>query len=195
MGTLQTLLLNGILLICHHLNENKFSLGVKMELKNLNNSSIELTLVKPSYEELLFRQKLLSDEKTMSYNAKWGGIIHFDKERWRNWYTHWVDAPSDKAFYRYLYSKELNTYVGEVTYHYDQEFNCYLCDILIMDCFRRRGYGQLGLSLLLKAAKDNGISAIHDNIALDNASINLFLKSGFSEKWRNVDFVMLEKRL
>lgn len=164
-------------------------------MKNSNHIISNLTLVKPSYEELQFRQKLLSDEETMSYNAKWGGTIYFSKEKWHDWYSRWVNTPSHEVFYRYLYAKELDTYVGEVSYHYDEALNCYLCDLLIMACFRRRGYGQIGLSLLLKAAKERGLSSLCDNIALDNPSIHLFLKNGFLEKWRHVDFMMLEKIL
>ena len=36
-----------------------------------------LTLHKPGYEDLWFRQKMLGDEETMSYNHAWGGTIPF----------------------------------------------------------------------------------------------------------------------
>lgn len=37
---------------------------------------------KPKVEDLWFREKLLSDGETMSYNAAWGGTIPFPEERW-----------------------------------------------------------------------------------------------------------------
>lgn len=45
-----------------------------------------LKLHKPEIDELRFRQKLLSDTNTMSYNEKWGGIISFPQKKWNDWY-------------------------------------------------------------------------------------------------------------
>ena len=39
-----------------------------------------LTLVTPNLDDLWFRQELMTDEDTMSYNAKWGGTISFLKK-------------------------------------------------------------------------------------------------------------------
>ena len=36
-----------------------------------------VTACKPKPEDLWFRQKLLADEETMSYNLAWGGTISF----------------------------------------------------------------------------------------------------------------------
>ena len=151
-------------------------------------------LVKPKREELTFRQELLADEKTMSYNAKWGGTIDFLPERWGHWYEYWVEHP-DRRFYRYLYSMEDNAAVGEIAFHFDEEFQCYICNIIIRHCYRGRGFGRSGLLLLLDEAKRQGISAVCDNIARDNPAIRLFKQLGFIEKWRNEDFIMLEKTL
>ena len=35
---------------------------------------------RPTLQELHFRERLLSDEETMSYNAAWGGSIPFPTE-------------------------------------------------------------------------------------------------------------------
>lgn len=35
-----------------------------------------ITLVKPAFDDLWFREKLMADEETMSYNARWG---HFPR--------------------------------------------------------------------------------------------------------------------
>lgn len=45
-----------------------------------------LICVKPKFDELSYRQKWLSDEKTMAYNQKWGGTISFPEEKWELWY-------------------------------------------------------------------------------------------------------------
>ena len=47
-------------------------------------------LFKPKVADLWFREKLLSDEDTMSYNHAWGGTIPFPKEKWENWHNRWV---------------------------------------------------------------------------------------------------------
>ena len=41
-----------------------------------------LTLYRPKLSDLWFRQALLADEETMSYNRAWGGTIAFPEEDW-----------------------------------------------------------------------------------------------------------------
>lgn len=153
-----------------------------------------LTLVEPTLEQLSFRQQLLADEKTMTYNHSWGGTIDFSRERWPGWYAQWVETPQ-KCFYRYLHAQELGTYVGEVAYHYDAEYQKYLADVIVMDRYRGRGYGREGLKLLCHAAKEHGLPGLCDNIAPDNPAIRLFIQLGFVELWRDDECIMLEKQL
>ena len=58
-----------------------------------------LTLHKPAYEDLWFRQKMLGDEETMSYNHAWGGTIPFPEENWADWYDYWITNPDGKRYY------------------------------------------------------------------------------------------------
>ncbi len=153
-----------------------------------------LALVKPGYEDLAFRQELLADKETMSYNAKWGGTIDFSLKRWKEWYGEWVLYP-DRKYYRYLYSAVYNAFVGEIAYHFDNEYECYICDVIVKSCYRGKGFGRIGLMLLLDAAKEQGITVIYDNIAVDNTAVRLFEQCGFREIWRNEDFIMLERIL
>lgn len=154
-----------------------------------------LKAVVPSLSEMNFRQMLLSDEQTMSYNKRWGGIIPFLESEWNEWYRVWVSGNSKERYYRYLYSVELETFVGEIAYHYDQQHKVYIINIIIKAEFRGHGFGREGLVLLMQSAKGNGIEALCDTIAIDNPSIALFQELGFIEKWRNEAFVMLEKQL
>ena len=39
-----------------------------------------IKLVVPSLEYMCFREQLINDEKTMEFNKKWGGTIHFPKD-------------------------------------------------------------------------------------------------------------------
>ena len=62
----------------------------------------ELALHVPELGELDFRQKLLSDPESMSYNKGYGlkspgyhndtGCIDFPREDWDGWYARWVGA-------------------------------------------------------------------------------------------------------
>ncbi len=153
-----------------------------------------LELIKPELEEMYFRESLMTDEETMSYNAKWGGTIPFPKDIWNSWYDAWVRNPGKDRFYRYLQNEE-KEYVGEIAYHYDEPRDIYICDVIVLAKYRNRGYGSEGIKLLCQAAKANGISILHDDIAADNPSYKLFLKNGFEIEYRNEEVVMMKKTL
>jgi len=152
-----------------------------------------LELVVPSLEELWFRESLLADEETMSYNHAWGGTISFPKENWQDWYEYWIINHDNERYYRYL--KDKNGFVGEVAYHYDSEYDGYVADIIVYSAYRGRGYGSEGLSLLCNAARENGIEVLYDDIAIDNPAISMFLKQGFYEEYRTDDKIVLKKEL
>ncbi len=154
----------------------------------------KIILHKPSYEELAFRRSFLADPETMAYNHAYGGTIDFPEERWADWYRRWVEEP-DGRFYRYLRLEETGEFVGEVAYHYDEELGEYLSDVIVAAQYRHRGYGAQGLALLCEAAKENGVARLCDNIVLDNPSVHMFLKAGFRERFRNEEYVFVEKEL
>ena len=150
---------------------------------------------RPTLRELHFRERLLSDEETMSYNAAWGGTIPFPPEKWESWYSRWVEAPADRRYYRYLYEPGLDDFVGEISYHYDEERCIYLCDVVVLAKYRGRGFGTTGIDLICRAAKENGIDTLYDDIAADNPASRLFLKNGFAVDYQNDDVVMVKKKL
>ncbi|MCR4758428.1 MAG: GNAT family N-acetyltransferase [Butyrivibrio sp.] len=154
---------------------------------------IMLKLVTPLLEDMWFREKLLADEETMSYNHAWGGTIPFQKEKWEEWYDRWLINHENKRYYRYL--KDENGFVGEIAYHYDSEYDGYVANVIVFSKDRGKGYGAQGLELLCKAARENGISALYDDIAIDNTAITLFIKHGFYEEYRTEDKVVLKKNL
>ena len=45
-----------------------------------------LELYEPHIEDLWFKEKMLGDRETMSYNHAYGGTIPFPKEKWAGWY-------------------------------------------------------------------------------------------------------------
>ncbi len=152
-----------------------------------------LTTYEPTLKDLWFRQQLLADEATMSYNHAWGGTIAFPESAWESWYDDWLRDHENKRFYRYL--KASDHFVGEIAYHYDEARAIWLADVIIAAGFRRRGYGAAGLELLCEAAAQNGIDVLRDDIAIDNPAIELFRKAGFAEEYRTDAIVMLRKDL
>ena len=149
---------------------------------------------KPHLEDLWFRQAMMADPETMSYNNAWGGTIPFPRENWEEWYDYWVINPKNR-FYRYITTGESRSFVGEAAYHYDNDLNIYLADIIISARSRRHGYGKAGLEMLCEAAQKEKIPELYDNIAINNPGINLFLQCGFQEEYRTEDIVMVKKQL
>ena len=150
---------------------------------------------RPKLEEMAFRQKLLGDPETMAYNHAYGGVIPFPRERWADWYARWVAEGDGARFYRYLRDAETMEWVGEASYHYDEAFQAFLCDILIAATCRGRGYGSAGLRLLCGAAKANGVRELRDNIAVDNPALGLFKRAGFAEAGRTDEYILVAKAL
>ena len=154
-----------------------------------------IILYKPEIKDLWFRECLLSDPETMSYNHAFGGTILFPENEWPGWYDRWLLHHENKRFYRYLKDPAAGRFVGEIAYHYDEERDMWLADVIVSSELRGRGYGSEGLRLLCREAAHNGIDVLWDDIASDNPSIGLFLKAGFTEEYRTAEVIMLKKNL
>ncbi len=153
-----------------------------------------LNLYLPQKSELWFRRMLLADPETMSYNAAWGGALDFPEENWDDWYDHWIARNEGKRYYRYLRT-EGGDFVGEAAYHLDESRGLYLANVIVYAPFRRRGHGREALELLCRAAKERGVSVLHDDMASGNPARALFESAGFTEEYRTDEFVMLKKVL
>ena len=154
-----------------------------------------LNLYKPKLEDLWFKEKLMNDPDTMSYNHAWGGTIPFPREKWENWHHVWMIQYEHQRYYRYLLNTETNEFVGEIAYYLDNSKNIYIADIIILAKYRCQGYGSEGLKLLCQAAKDNGLTALYDDIAADNPSVHMFLKYGFTIVDQTDDIIMVKRVL
>jgi RimJ/RimL family protein N-acetyltransferase len=151
-----------------------------------------IELYKPGVEELWFKQKMLADEQTMSFNKAYGGTIHFPRERWEAWYDRWIVNHEQKRFYRYI--RKNDNFVGEAAYHFDEYKQMYLVDILVYAPYRNQGYGHEALTEICKIAKENQIQELFDEIAIDNSAINMFLKCGFVEVIRNEKYILIKRK-
>ena len=153
-----------------------------------------ITPCTPSLDDLWFRQAMMADPETMSYNHAWGGTIQFPEDKWNDWYDYWIVNHENKRYYRYL-KNQAGRYVGEIAYHYDDDCSIYMADVIVHASCRGMGYGGRGLDLLCAAAKKNGVTVLYDDIAIDNPAITLFLKHGFAEEYRTDEIIMLKKEL
>ncbi len=153
-----------------------------------------LKLHKPQFNDLWFRQQMLSDEETMSYNHSWDGTISFPEEVWNDWYNYWLVNNGDLRYYRYVKNEE-GLFLGEIAYHYDDEIHHMIANVLILSRFRGKGYGGQALDLLCDAAMEHGVTVLYDDIAADNPAIQLFLKHGFTLDHRTDQKVYLKKEL
>ena len=153
-----------------------------------------LSIYQPKLEDLWFRQMMLEDDETMSFNQAWGGTISFLKEKWEEWYNRWLINHKNKRYYRYLQNKD-GSFVGEIAYHYDPNYDGYMANVLIYAKYRGKGYGTLGLQMLCEEAKRNGIAILYDDIAIDNPGISIFLKLSFKELYRTDSIILLKKEL
>lgn len=155
-----------------------------------------LSLYVPSFEELWYREKLLNDPKTMSYNRgydltfpgydKETGCIAFPKEEWQSWYNYFIGNEPER-FYAYLLRNEDNTFIGEVNLHKNETFRWYEMGIVIEAAHRGRNYAEEGLSLLL----DYGFNtlkadAVHNSFEVEReAALRTHKAAGFTENSRD----------
>ena len=154
----------------------------------------QVALYRPELDDLVYREKWLGDPETMSYNHAYGGTIPFPCARWAGWYDQWIEA-EEGCYYRYLRLGDSGEFVGNISYHYDEEYGEYMCEVLISAQYRGKGFGRQGLALLCEAAKANGVKRLLDNIAIDNPAAAMFLRGGFRERGRTDEFVFLVKDL
>lgn len=154
-----------------------------------------LSLYRPAFSQMEFRQKLLADPETMTYNHAWGGTIDFPEGDWPDWYARWVGAPEGGRFYRYLRDQEAGAFVGEAYYRWDEEEQIHQCGILVLSQFRGRWFGTQGLELLCAAARENGVELLYDDIAADNPAVEMFLRHGFQIVGRTAEYIRVRKDL
>lgn len=152
-----------------------------------------LILKQPKLNELSYRKQLLKDKKTMEFNLSNGGTVDFNEKIWKQWYALWMN--NKDYYYAYIYDQEIQKYIGEVSYYFEDEYNEYVLNIIIHHKYRRQGKGKEALTLLCQKAKENGLRFLCDDIDINNPAIKLFKKLGFKETWQKGHILMLKKRL
>lgn len=146
----------------------------------------------PSLEELWFRQKMMSDPATMSYNANWDvsfegyhretGCIDFPESEWADWYESSIGQEPNR-FYAYIRRCMGGEWLGEVNFHYTPEQDWWDMGIVIYAPYRGNGYAVPALRLMLDHAFRNcGVTRIHNDFEIARNEIsawNTHLSAGF----------------
>lgn len=157
-------------------------------MRNMN----QLELYVPKIEELWFRQKMLSDPDTMSYNANWDlgfdgyhndtGCIDFPESEWSEWYSYWIGNET-KCFYAYIRRKSDGAFIGDVNFHYTPDRDWWDMGIVIFAPYRGCGYAAPALKLMLGHAFQNcGVTRIHNDFEVSRtAALKAHLSAGFHE--------------
>ncbi len=146
---------------------------------------MELRLYLPQYNELFFREQLLSDPQTMAFNRfkepspqyhPETGCIDFPRRDWALWYGFWMEKEPDN-FYAIL--ADGRTPVGEVSWYFDGEN--YNAGIILLAKHRNKGYCAPALKLLAQRAFEvHRLEALSVSLSTANApAVKGFTKAGF----------------
>lgn len=145
----------------------------------------------PKIEELTYREKIMSQSDTMSYNKGYDisfdgyhkntGCIDFPKSKWKNWYSYMVNN-KPQCFYAYITRKEDNTFIGEVNLHWNPEKNWYDMGIVMEAKYRGKGYSIEALNKLIEVAFDEyNAQSVHNSFEnTRQAAITIHQKVGFN---------------
>ncbi len=155
-----------------------------------------LELHVPRREEGWFYVKMMTDPRTMSYNAPWfppDGCIPDAGGEWERLWDGWIGREPER-FYAFLRRKEDGRFVGDVNYHFNAECGWHDMGIVIHAPERGKGYGKQGLRLLLdRAFRTDGISRLHNEFeTARGAAYRIHLDAGFREAGKENGCVRLE---
>lgn len=163
----------------------------------------KLFLHVPAYEELSYRQRLLSDPETMAYDRGCEpgfdgyhpdtGCIDFPESAWRDWYDWFVGAEPER-WYAYIVRETDGAFLGEVNLHRAPGAARYDMGVVLEAQYRGRGYAEEALSLLLRQAFDGlRAQAVHNEFEeTREAALRTHLACGFREIERGNGMVILE---
>lgn len=144
----------------------------------------------PKREDLWFRQELLSDPDTMSYNKGYDlgfpeyhkdtGCIDFPESSWDGWHARWVAAQPER-FYAYLRRREDGAFLGEINLYRKGEPGWYEMGIVLHSKYRGRGYSGKGMELLLRHAfEEMGAAGVSNQFERTRAAAwNIHKAAGF----------------
>lgn len=147
----------------------------------------QVELYSPKPEDLWFREKMLSDSETMSYNAGYkpiyegyhyeSGCIDFPKEKWETWHK----EKMSKMLYYYIKDLETSEFVGEVSCRVNEKIGN--IGVIIFSSYRGKGYMKPAILQLIEKAKEKGLAILIDEgVPLSReVAIGCFKDLGFKQ--------------
>ena len=165
---------------------------------------MRLKLHTPSIKEMDYRQKLLADPETMSYNRGQmldaegydcaTGCIDFPITDWRYWRDVWLWREPSR-YSAYILDEETGEFVGEACYYYDMESDACGTGIIIEARHRSKGYGTQALRLLAEHAfLQPDVDRLFVDLPADReTAVRMYLTAGFLEVYAEDGVVRLEK--
>ncbi|MCQ2437571.1 MAG: GNAT family N-acetyltransferase [Clostridia bacterium] len=153
---------------------------------------MRLKLHVPGLKDMSYRQGLLADPDTMSYNAMNGfdaegydpstGCIDFPVTDWRYWRDVWLYREPAR-YSAYLLDEDTGCFVGEICYYYDMERDSHNVGVIIEHKHRNKGYATEGLKLITEYAfRREEIDCLHVDLPLDNEpALRAYMTAGFRE--------------
>lgn len=157
---------------------------------------MKIELYVPLPEELGFRQEMMADPDTMSYNAGWevsfpgyhreSGCIDFPPGEWAAWYADWIGQEPER-FYAYI-RREDGAFVGEVNFHHTPQKDRWDMGIMIHAPYRAQGYAVPALRLMAAHAfEDCGVNRLYNDFELarnERSAWQTHFSAGFRETGR-----------
>lgn len=136
----------------------------------------------PEFQEMNFTRELWADKETME---EIGGTYDFPMNKWEMFYKKMVYPTDGKNFYCLVYNNR-DKAIGEVSFHgYDSATSVARFNIKIHSKYRRKGFGEEAVKLLLEYYfQEFGGKIIMDNI-ITGSGESLAKKLGFEEVRKN----------
>lgn len=146
----------------------------------------------PSCGELRYRQKIMQDPDTMSYNKgydlnfegydKTTGCIAFPEREWAGWHAGFIGR-EPRCFYAYIVREADGEFIGEVNVHRNTDAGWYEMGIVLEAKYRGKGYAVDALRLLLQHAfEEMDADAVHNEFEVErSAAVKTHLSAGFTK--------------
>ncbi len=149
----------------------------------------------PKYEELSFRKTMCEDPETMSYNKNYAvtyegyhpetGCVDFPEEKWQEWYAKWIGNEPER-YYAYIKRQEDGAFLGEVSFHYNEEKKRHDMSIVIYAPYRGMGYAVPSLKLMIGHAFGSCfIGRLYNEFEIERRELAAW-KTHFSAGFREV---------
>ena len=144
----------------------------------------------PTAQELWFREKCMSDPKTMEYNAGYDvsyegyhrdtGCIDFPEYKWQEWADTKLTNPN--FFYAYILDQTTGDFVGYLNFNKNQETGKATMGIVIKSEFHGKGYMRPAMELMLEKAKEKGVKVLTDTVPeTRERALKVFYDLGFEK--------------